>query len=94
MVRFCGGGAWPERAPAARNAMAFKELDIVLVRALQTSTRPVDGSELVRRQPRVGGRGIVVHVLGLKAYVVECVDEDGRTVWLADFHDDELALVQ
>lgn len=59
--------------------MTFKDLDIVVVRSLRTAVRPVDGTEGVRRQPVVGDVGTVVHVLGPTAYIVACVDADGRT---------------
>jgi hypothetical protein len=34
--------------------------------------------------------GAIVHVLGVKTFVVECVDNAGLTVWLADFVAEEL----
>jgi hypothetical protein len=71
--------------------MTFKELDVVVVRSLRTTVRPVDGTAGVTRQPRVGDVGTVVHVLGPADYILECVDTDGRTAWVADFHVDELA---
>jgi hypothetical protein len=71
--------------------MTFKELDIVVVRSLRREVRPVDGTEGIRRQPLVGDVGTVVHVLGPADYVVECVDTDGRTAWVADLNVDELA---
>ena len=70
----------------------FNELDCVVVRALQSPTRHVDGTEGIKRQPRVGDQGTVVHVLGSNAYVVESVDHAGMTIWLADFSVDELTL--
>jgi hypothetical protein len=71
----------------------FSEFDIVVVQSLRTPTRQLDGTQAVRRQPRVGDAGTIVHVLGPHDYVVESVDTDGMTVWLADFHADELALL-
>jgi hypothetical protein len=71
--------------------MTFSLLDTVVVRSLRTPTRKVDGTESVKRQPQVGDEGAIVHVLGPHDYVVENVDAEGRTVWLADFHVDELA---
>jgi hypothetical protein len=68
----------------------FCELEIVVVRALRSSSRHVDGTEGAKREPRVGDQGAVVHVLGPDEYTVECVDHDGRTVWLADFVEGEL----
>jgi len=73
----------------------FKELDQVQVVRLRHATREVDGTQRVRRQPRVGDLGTVVAVLqrGSEApgYHVECVDDDGLTVWLTEFDRDELA---
>jgi hypothetical protein len=69
----------------------FRELDTVVIKALITATRHVDGSEAAKRQPRVGDQGTIVHVIGPQNYVVESVDSDGMTLWLADFRADELA---
>jgi hypothetical protein len=69
----------------------FNEFDTVVVRALVIPTRHVDGTDAVKRQPRVGDEGAIVYVLGPDSYVVECVDATGMTVWLADFRADELA---
>ncbi len=70
----------------------FAELDVVIVRALLVPTRSIDGSDGFCRQPRVGDQGTIVHVLGRDDFVVESVDASGHTVWLADFHRDELAI--
>jgi hypothetical protein len=79
----------------ARSARTFNELDQVQVVRLNNSTREVDGTEGVRRQPRVGDLGTVVALLQRGAdppgYYVECVDNDGLTVWLTQFDADELA---
>jgi len=73
----------------------LKELDQVRVVRLAASDRLVDGTERVRRQPRVGDIGVVVSLLGGASdpprYYVECVDNDGLTVWLTDFDESELA---
>jgi uncharacterized protein DUF4926 len=69
----------------------FKELDVVVVRALRSSTRHVAGTDTVKRQPVVGDEGAVVHVLAPGNYIVECVNSSGYTVWLCDFVEDELA---
>ena len=72
----------------------FKELDEVKVVRLATSIRDVDGTERVRRQPKVGDLGTVVRVLsrpsGPPGYYVESVNDEGLTVWLAEFEGDEL----
>ena len=59
--------------------------------------RPFDGSAGIRRPPRAGDIGAIVHDYGSKGsigpFVVEMVNQDGLTVWLADFEADELELV-
>ena len=44
----------------------------------------------VLRQPRVGDVGAIVDLLGPSRFIVECINEDGDTVWLADFEAEEL----
>ena len=79
---------------APRNRSSFRELDVVRVVHLADPARAYDGSEASRRPPRIGDTGTVVHVLGPGAsYLVECVREDGYTIWLAEFHAAELDLV-
>jgi hypothetical protein len=50
-----------------------------------------------RRSPQVGDTGTIVEILGAAGlpdvYVVECVDSDGRTLWLGDLIAQELELV-
>jgi len=65
------------------------ELSIVRVVKLNTSDRRFDGTEEVKRPPRVGDIGTVVHKVG-GLNIVESVDRDGLTIWLADFTSDEL----
>jgi hypothetical protein len=73
---------------------ALKEFDCVRVVSLRQPERPFDGTEGAMRPPRVGDSGAVVHVYcaegGAAGYVVECVDAEGYTVWLADFLPDEI----
>ena len=69
----------------------MEEYDLVRVSNLLKSERYVDGSEGVVRQPEVGDEGTVVHVHSPgRAYIVECVDSQGLTIWLADFVSAEL----
>jgi hypothetical protein len=72
------------------SGMPFRELDAVRVVRLLTPTRQVDGSGGVVREPRPGDLGTIVHVLGEKTFVVECVEASGLTVWVADFAAEEL----
>lgn len=69
------------------------ELDVVRVAALVEANRQFSGSEGVCRPPRIGDIATVVHVLEPgRAFVVEAVDSEGYTLWLADFRAEELQL--
>ena len=77
--------------------MQFRELDIVRVVALRQRSRAVSGTEGVLRDPRVGDIAAIVHLHPHRdgapdAAIVECVDAQGRTIWLADFELEELTL--
>lgn len=67
----------------------MKEYSVVKVVRLIVPTRRVDGNEGVTRQPKVGDVGTIVHDAG-NIFIVECVNSDGYTLWLADFEKDEL----
>lgn len=72
------------------------EFDTVRVIAVAASSRELDGSGTVRRAPRIGDVGAVVHVLEKQdavVLVVESVDQDGLTVWVAEFAPHELERV-
>ncbi len=68
------------------------EYDTVRVVKLLEANRHFDGSGgSVSHAPQVGDLGVIVDVLKAdEAFSVECVDEDGYTVWLADFVAEEL----
>lgn len=69
------------------------ELDVVEVAALMQAHRHFDGTEGVRRAPRIGDLATVVHVLEPgRAFIAEAVDSEGYTLWVADFHVEELRL--
>jgi len=72
----------------------FKEYEVVKVKALREQQRSYDGSEAVKREPRVGDTGSIVHILGSDGnemkYVVESVNKEGLTFWVADFWEGEL----
>lgn len=79
--------------------MRFKkigELDVVRVVALHEKSRAFSGTDSVRRAPRIGDLGTVVHLLtaesGDTAFVVEALAADGNTLWVADFLASELEL--
>jgi hypothetical protein len=73
--------------------VALKELDSVRVVRLLQVERPYNGTA-VMRPPRVGDTGAIVHVYAANGeaacYIVECVDAEGYTLWLADFLPDEI----
>ncbi len=76
----------------------FHEFEVVKVINLLDAHRAYDGSEQVMRPPRVGDIGAVVFIhsdenQALSCCTVECVDEEGYTVWLADFLPEELELI-
>ena len=76
---------------ASRFAIEMKEYGVVKVVSLLSSGRHYDGTEGVKRSPRIGDVGTIVHVNAPnESYVVECVNSDGYTVWLADFNHNEL----
>jgi hypothetical protein len=72
----------------------LKEYDAIKICSLREPNRSYDGTEGIMREPRVGDTGTVVDVLGEHSkgmmYVVECVNPEGNTVWLADFWESEL----
>jgi hypothetical protein len=73
---------------------AIAELDVVKVTTLLEADRQFTGSDGVKRAPSVGDLATVVNVLEPgTAFVVEAVDADGYTIWLADFCREELQLV-
>ncbi len=71
----------------------LKEYDPVKIVSLRTLDRDFHGSEEVVRAPQIGDTGLIVAVSGQgenMTYVVESVDPNGMTIWLADFYGDEL----
>ena len=68
-------------------------LDIVRVARLMIPSRDVDGPDAAPPQPRVGDLATVVGALGDDLYLVEHATDDGRSLWLAEFHLGELELV-
>ena len=68
--------------------------DVVRVVRLENPDRPYDGTEGVSRPPRIGDVGTVVFEDGGDLFQVECVDNEGMTVWLADFDKSEIESLQ
>jgi hypothetical protein len=82
----------------AQNRQAFeklilKELDVVKIAKFLREDRDFDGTENVKRPPRIGDIGTIVHLDG-KFCIVENVDSDGYTAWLADFLMEELEIYE
>lgn len=75
----------------------FREYDVVRVVRLNSPTRKFDGTDSVKRAPKVGDEATVCDLCdpkGPKApLIVEMVNAEGMTVWLADFGPDELELI-
>ena len=75
----------------------IREYDIVRVAVLKNPDRSFDGTDGVKRPPEVGDVATICHEYDPKnssaEIAVEMVNDDGLTVWLADFERDELELV-
>jgi hypothetical protein len=76
----------------------FHQYDVVKVAALLEAERHIIGTEGVSRQPRIGNIGTILEIpkmpVGMKqVYVVECIDLEGYTIWLADFVGEELEVI-
>ncbi len=65
--------------------MTTHELQLVRITWVD-GDRAFSGTEGVARPPKIGDIGAVVDVHSETAVAVECVDADGHTLWLADFH--------
>jgi hypothetical protein len=74
----------------------FHEYDVVRVTKLIQPGRHYDGTESVKRAPRVGDEGTIVHFPPQTNSwcIVKYVNHDGLTTWQADFSGDELELVE
>jgi hypothetical protein len=68
--------------------------DMVRVTKLLSADRDYHGTEGVKRTPEVDDIATIVDYRGgfegEEFYTVECCDENGFTIWLADFRGDEL----
>ena len=67
--------------------------DIVRIARLMVPDRDVDGPDHTPPRPRIGDIATVVGALGDDLYLVEHATDDGRSLWLAEFHAGELELV-
>ena len=72
----------------------MKELDRVRIVKFIHARRPYFGNEPVKRAPRIGDTGTIVHLVEKGGVViggvVEKTDAQGLTMWLADFAVEEL----
>ena len=73
--------------------MSFEIDDVVRIRTLTVPEREVDGSSAEPPQPRVGEQGSIVDSLCDGLFLVEHATDDGETIWVAEFHESELELV-
>lgn len=76
----------------------MKEFDVVEIVQLIQPDRPYDGTAPFMRPPHVGDTGCIVHIYTdedkVTGYIVEDVDVNGNTIWLADFLPDEIKPVE
>jgi hypothetical protein len=76
----------------------LREYDTVRIVRLGDLERPFEGTEGVCRPPKVDDLAVIVHEYDPDnpnaPVAVEMLDDDGYTVWHADFEKDELKLVE
>ena len=81
-------------ATAFETMTTLEQYQLVRIKTLLQSPNEYDGWRLNKRPPWVGDIGTLLeplHADGLPdRYVVECSETNGTTVWLSDFHRDEL----
>jgi hypothetical protein len=74
----------------------FEEYSVVRIVELKTANRPFIGTETVKEPPKVSDIGTIVHIITNAKetlYIVEKVNSSGQTVWLADFFQEEIELL-
>lgn len=71
----------------------MRELDCVKIVKLLDKDRNFDGTEGVKRPPKVSDVGTIVFLKD-EFCMIECVDSDGHTIWLADFLTEELEVLE
>jgi hypothetical protein len=72
---------------------SFREYDVVRVVRLDSSVKTIAATDRVARSPRIGDVGTIVSNYGERHVCVESIDQEGLTVWLADFDTSALELV-
>ena len=79
-----------------QNAIEVGELDVVRIVRFKEASRQFSGTEGVMRAPEIGDKGTVVHmherINSEPEFMVESVNGEGFTLWLADFALSEVAL--
>lgn len=74
--------------------MSFQLYEQVRVVKLISAAEDYDGWRFNKRPPQVGDVGTFIDMLSVAGhpdrYVVESSGDDGITIWLADFSEDEL----
>ena len=77
---------------------SLREYDVVRIARLLKADRFYSGTEGVMRPPALGDLATICHENApfdpIGSVVVEMVDRDGNTIWLADFAKEELELIQ
>jgi len=74
--------------------MHFQLDDAVRVIRLLEPEREVTGSSDPAPQPRVGDRAVVVADVGEGLYLLESRTDDGITLWMAEFAEEEVELIE
>ena len=74
--------------------MSFAVLDRVRITRLLFASRDVDGPSAEPPQPRIGQCATVVDIVGDGVYLAEHATDDGYSLWLAEFHEQELELLE
>jgi hypothetical protein len=86
------GGTEAQNEQRAAQDVGQKEMktlaehNLVRVIWLENEPRRFIGSPGVARPPRLGDIGAIVNTYSATTFAVECIDAQGMTVWLADFH--------
>ena len=73
---------------------SLQEYDVVRIVKLINPSRNITGMKSVSRPPKIGDVATVCHYYPESPFIVEMVDQDGMTIWLADFVTEELELVE
>jgi hypothetical protein len=76
----------------------LKPYDVVRVFHLPTIENALLGTESIKRKPAIGDMGTIVEVLSenpdQEVFMVECLDNNGTTLWLTIFKEEELEFIR